>query len=227
LPAAVRRRLRVDDLAHAILSTDDFFPLTLSLDQIETYAVRARKLSTAVKMSVRRAFRERPTARRRPVDSQTFVSVHFFFTCWWMARVAVTVIRRSANRLGLAAVKLAIRPYAQDLELYAQGRHHFEHLDARLPGGDNEKIMVPRVYGMLHNGETFQFANGQWDVSIRGATRMQAMGQGLRRALLTDLLDYGARLEPEGLRRYLQRVAADVRAEALTRRVTRMLARAK
>src|SRR5436190_3710248 len=167
LPAVVRGRLRVDELAHGVLSTEDVFPLIVSLDQIETYAIRAKRLSTSVKSSVRRVFRGGSTRRRRPIDRQAFVSVHFIFTCWWMARVAVTVIRRLANRLGFAAIKLAIRPYAQDLELYAQGRHHFEHLDTRLPGGDSAATVVPRVYGHLHNGETFQFANGQWDISIR------------------------------------------------------------
>jgi len=226
LPAAVRRRLRVDELAHAVLSTDDLFALTVSLDQIETYAVRAKRLSTSVKSSVQRAFRGGSTGRRRPVDPQTFVSVHFIFTCWWMARVAVTAIRRVANRLSFAMVKQAIRPYAQDLEHYAQGRHQFVHFEDRLPGGESAGMMVPPVYGHLHNGEIFQFANGRWDVSIRSTARIQAMGQGLRRALIADLVEHGARKEPDQLRRHLQRVAADVRTKALTRRVTKMLGEA-
>jgi hypothetical protein len=49
------------------------------------------------------------------------------------------------------------------------------------------------------------------------------MGQGLRRALIADLVEHGAGTEPEQLGRHLQRVAADVRTKALTRRVTKML----
>jgi hypothetical protein len=48
------------------------------------------------------------------------------------------------------------------------------------------------------------------------------MGQGLRRAVIADLIDHGAQNEPEQLRRHLEGVAADVRTKALTRRVTKM-----
>jgi len=92
-----------------ILSPDESFPLTVSLDQIETYAARSTKLSTSIKRSFSRVYRDRAKGRRPAVNRQTFVSVHFFFTCWWMARVAVTALRRSANRLGFAAVKQATR----------------------------------------------------------------------------------------------------------------------
>ena len=85
--------------------------------------------------------------------------------------------------------------------------------------------MNPRVYGGLSNGEIFHFANGQWDISAKGSQRLRKLGSELRKALIADLLDLGARRTPNDLTRYLNRVARDAQTDALTRRVTRALAK--
>jgi hypothetical protein len=101
LPLAVRRLVSLPELAHAVLSTDESFPITVAIDHIDDYASMALKMSAAIKRECRRVYQRgadrRRSGRRRVPRGTAFIYVHFLFTCWWMSRVGVKAIRRSGS----------------------------------------------------------------------------------------------------------------------------------